>query len=374
MLDRMRRLRRGAMAGVGVAAAVVFAASCGGGNDASSNDNGQNSLRPAGPAADKILNLFTPFFWVAVVIGVGVVGATIFVAIRFREKPGEERNPVQVHGNSALEVSWTIVPFLILMVMAVPTVATIFDLAEVPKGPDVVHIDVQARQWFWQYEYTDDDTGFYTANEMHIPVGRPVLLELTSNNVIHSFWVPELAGKRDVVPGHPNQLTIEADRPGEFLGQCAEYCGLSHANMRLRVIAESESDWEAWVKTQQTPLSDEKVREFDETISGEWGCASCHSVTNRSDEESPDAVGSTIGPNLTRLGDRQAFASEIFPMQLDDLTQWVYDAPAHKPAGPLQGWMPNFAEKGMTMEQAGEIARYLLCDTSTDPASHPECQ
>ena len=242
MLDRMRRLRRGAMAVVGVAAAVVFAASCGGGHEASSNDNGQNTLRPAGPAADKILNLFTPFFWLAVLIGVGVVSMTIFIAIRFRERPGEERSPVQVHGNSVLEVSWTIIPFLILMVMAVPTVATIFNLAKIPKGPDVVHVEVQARQWFWQYQYTDADTGFYTANELHIPVDRPVVLTLTSNNVIHSFWVPELAGKKDVVPGHPNTLTIEANRPGEFLGQCAEYCGLSHANMRLRVIAQSESD------------------------------------------------------------------------------------------------------------------------------------
>jgi cytochrome c oxidase subunit 2 len=184
--------------------------------------------------------------------------------------------------------------------------------------------------------------------------------------------VPELAGKKDVVPGHPNTLTIEASRPGTFLGQCAEYCGISHANMRLRVIAQTEADYQAWVRSQQTPLSEAKVTEFDKTISGEWGCISCHSVTNRL--KGDDAVGATIGPNLTRLGDREAFASEIFPMKLDDLTKWVYDAPAHKPAGPLQGWMPDFSEKGMTMEQAEEIAHYLLCDTSTDPASHPECQ
>jgi hypothetical protein len=144
--------------------------------------------------------------------------------------------------------------------------------------------------------------------------------------------------------------------------------------MRLRVIAQSESDYEAWVKTQQAPLSADKVTQFDKTISGQWGCTSCHSVTNRTDTKSPDAVGSTIGPNLTHLGDREAFAGDIFPMQLDYLTQWVYDAPAHKPAGPLVGWMPNFSEKGMTMEQAGDIAKYLLCDTSTDPSSHPECK
>jgi len=372
MRDRMQRLRRGAVTGVGMAAAAIVLVSCGGNNNASSNNNGQNSLRPAGPAAHKILNLFTPFFWVAVVVGVAVVGMTIYVAIRFRVRPGEDRNPVQTHGNTVLEVSWTIIPFLILMVMAVPTIATIFNLAKTPTGPDVVHIEVAGRQWFWQYTYTDKDTGFLTANEMHIPVRRPVLLTLTSNNVIHSFWVPELAGKKDVVPGHPNTLTIEADHPGTFLGQCAEYCGISHANMRLRVIAQTEADYDKWVREQQTPLSDAKVQEFVKKISGQWGCAQCHSVTNRL--KGPDAVVASVGPNLTHVGDREAFAGDIYPMQLDELTKWIYDAPGRKPAGPLVNWMPNFSKDGMSQQQAGEIARFLLCDTASDPASHPECK
>jgi len=203
--------------------------------------------------------------------------------------------------------------------------------------------------------------------------------------VIHSFWVPELAGKRDVVPGQTNTLTLSADKPGTYLGQCAEYCGLSHANMRFRVIAKSPADFQQWLREQQQGPANPLYAADGTTPAGptqellvnskNFGCVNCHSVTNRSEgagaEE--DAVGSTIGPNLTRLGDRQAFAGDIFPMKLDDLTQWVYDAPAHKPAGPLQGWMPNFSEKGMTMEQAEDIARYLLCDTSTDPSSHPEC-
>jgi len=370
MRDRMQRLRRGAVTGVGIAATALVLAGCGG---ARSNDNNQNTLHPAGPAAHKILNLFTPFFWVAVVIGVGVVGMTIFVAIRFRVRPGEERSPVQTHGNTVLEVSWTIIPFLILMVMAVPTVATIFNLAKIPKGPNVIHVEVAARQWFWQYTYTDPSTGFLTANEMHIPIHRPVVLLLTSNNVIHSFWVPELAGKKDVVPGHPNTLTIEADRPGTFLGQCAEYCGLSHANMRLRVIAQTEADYDTWVRQQQTPLSAAKVQEFDKTISGQWGCITCHSVTNRL-QKGPDQVGASVGPNLTHVGDRQAFAGDIYPMQLDPLTKWIYDAPHQKPAGPLVNWMPNFSSHGMTQAQAAQIAKFLLCDTATDPASHTECK
>lgn len=365
MLDRMQRLRRGPLTAVGTAAAAVLLASCG----SEVSHNRQDSLHPEGPAADKILNLMTPFFWVAVVVGVAVLVMTIFVALRFRERPGEDRSPVQTHGNVVLEVSWTIIPFLILAVMAVPTVATIFNLAKVPKGSNVVHVDVAARQWFWQYQYTDKGDGFFTANEMHIPVNRPVVLTLTSNNVIHSFWVPELAGKKDVVPGHPNTLTIEASKAGTYMGQCAEYCGLSHANMRLRVIAQSQSDYDAWVAEQKTQLTADKVDQFTKQISSKWGCLSCHSVTNLDKN-----VTATIGPNLTHVGDREAFAGDIYPMHLDDLTKWIYDVPGQKPAGPLKGWMPNFSKSGMTMTEAQQIAKFLLCDTATDPNSHPECR
>ncbi len=256
--------------------------------------------------------------------------------------------------------------------MAVPTVATIFDLAKTPKGPDVVHVEVDARQWFWQYVYTDKGTQLFTANEMHIPVGRPVFLKLESNNVIHSFWVPALAGKRDVVPGHPNTLTIEADHPGLYMGQCAEYCGLSHANMRLRVIAQTQSDYDAWVKQQQTPLPAATVADFKKNFDSKWGCLSCHSLSNR--VSGPDVVGATIGPNLTHVGDRQAFAGDIYSMTLDNLAKWVYDAPGRKPAGPLKGWMPNFSKAGMTTAESQQIAKFLLCNTATDPSSHPECR
>jgi cytochrome c oxidase subunit 2 len=341
---------------------VALLAGCGG------NNNKQNTLHPAGPAAHTIINLFSPFFWVAVVIGAAVVSATFYVAIRFREKPGEPRNPVQVHGNPVLEVSWTIVPFLILAVMAVPTVATIFNLAKVPKGPDVVHVQVDARQWFWEYEYTDSANGFITANEMHIPVGRPVVLTLTSNNVIHSFWVPELAGKKDVVPGHPNTLTIEASRPGTFLGQCAEYCGISHANMRLRVIAQTAPDYAKWIASQKAQLAKSTQTEFA-TLAQKWGCQSCHAVTNLT-----AGKPISIGPNLTHVGDREAFAGDIYQMTLSNLTKWIHNAPSRKPHGDLVGWMPDFEASGMTQADAAKIAKFLLCDTATDPSSHPECR
>jgi cytochrome c oxidase subunit 2 len=364
MLDRTQRLRRGAVTTVGTATMLVVLASCGG----TGPHNRQNALHPAGSAAHKIMNLMTPFFWVAVVVGAGVIGMTLFVALRFRERPGEDRSPVQTHGNIVLEISWTIIPFLILAVMAVPTVATIFDLAKIPKGANVVHVHVDARQWFWQYDYTDKGTNFYTANEMHIPINQPVVLTLTSSNVIHSFWVPELAGKKDVVPGHPNTLTIEASHTGTFTGQCAEYCGLSHANMRLRVIAQTKPDYEKWIREQQAPLPGAKVTEFD-TLAKPWGCTTCHSITS-----TEKTIGATIGPNLTHVGDRDAFAGDIYSMGLDNLSKWIYDAPGRKPAGPLKGWMPAFVKDGMTTTQARALAKFLLCDTATNPSDHPECR
>src|SRR5262245_22633029 len=187
MFDRKHRLRRGAVMAAAALAAMLVLAACGG-----DNNNGQNSLDPAGPQSRQILDLFTPFFWIAVVVGLGVVGGTIFAALKFREKPGQPRNPKQVHGNTVLEISWTIIAALILVVMAVVTIPVIFDLNEKPKGNDVIDVTVTGRQWFWEYEYKGEK--FFTANEMHIPIGREISMVVTApdNGVIHSFWVPEL--------------------------------------------------------------------------------------------------------------------------------------------------------------------------------------
>lgn len=170
--------------------------------------------------------------------------ATVVIAIRFRYRPGKNENPKQIHGNTKLEIGWTILPALVLAVVAVPTVSTIFDLAKEP-GPQALNVTVVGKQWWWQFNYPDQK--IVTADELVIPAGRPVKVNLRACegtgtaktcNVIHSFWVPELNGKKDVVPGHDNWTTIEADKPGTFLGQCAEYCGLSreHALPRDREV------------------------------------------------------------------------------------------------------------------------------------------
>lgn len=340
MTERSRRLARRLFP---VALGLVALSACSG------PENGQNSLKPAGPSAEQIDNLFFPIVVIAFVVGILITVATLYVAIRYRRR-SEDEMPKQTHGNTKLEITWTIIPAMILAVIAVPTVATIFDLAAPPKG-DVLTIKVVAKQWWWQFDYPDQK--FVTANELHIPVGEEVELDLTacdpslgtaaaSCNVIHSFWVPELAGKQDIIPGRKQRLKIEADEAGTYLGQCAEYCGLSHANMRFRVIAQSREDFDAWIKDQQAgpavPFTEDTVVDGKETSepagkvqelvskswgSGGYGCVNCHTFS--------DSSLSTFGPNLTHLASRTTFASGSYELNRQNLVDWILDAPGLVP-------------------------------------------
>jgi cytochrome c oxidase subunit 2 len=349
-------------------------------------NNKQNSLAPKGPAAHTIDNLFVPVAYIATAIGILVIVATVYFAIRFRRRPGNE-NPKQVHGNTRLEIGWTIVPALLLAVIAVFSVSAIFKLAKDP-GPSALQVTVVGKQWWWEFHYPDAKV--VTADELIIPAGRPVFLTLHACeqgtcNVIHSFWVPELAGKKDVVPGQDNTLSIEADHPGTYLGQCAEYCGLSHANMRFRVIAKTTSDFQQWLAEQQQgpaqPLtttvtgSDGKptpqpAGPAQDLIVNKFACTNCHVFD--------DSSKATYGPNLTHLRSRTVFASGSYELNRTNLVNWLLNAPGMIPMS-SQGCrdipqgicvgMPSFTEntpKGMpvmTHEQAEEIATFLLGQT-----------
>jgi cytochrome c oxidase subunit 2 len=365
--------------------AVVLAA-C---STESGPENGQNSLRPKGQYAEEIDNLFAPVLWIAIGVGVFILGAVVFVAIKFRAKKGSDDRPKQIHGSTPLEISWTLVPALILAVIAVPTVSTIFSLAEEPK--DAIEVRVVGKQWWWEFEYPKDADGkqVVTANELHIPTGKDVVLKLAACdpslgttadgnaqcNVIHSFWVPELAGKRDVVPGRINEMKIKTDNEGTYLGQCAEYCGLSHANMRFRVIAESPDDYAAWLADQRegpaVPMPDDVTELFQTT----YQCTNCHTAD--------DSSISVYGPNLTHLASRTTFASGAFELNRENLIDWILDAPSMVPMEsancrlpPDQGGtpcvgMPSFTKDTppptagttypvMTRAQAETLADYLL--------------
>ncbi len=354
-----RRLR---LAGLLVGAAAVLTA-CG-------NDNGQNSLDPKGPAAQKIDNLFIPILILAIVIGVAVITATVVFALKFRHREGKPDNPKQIHGSTPLEIGWTIVPALILAVVAVPTIATIFDLAKVPKGPHVLQVQVDGKQWWWQFQLPKQpmvDKKVVTSTELHIPIKTKVYLSEQSDNVIHSFWVPELAGKKDVVPNHDNHNTIEADKPGTFLGACAEYCGLSHADMRFRVIAQTMDDWKAWLASEQQGPAQPWSGEIKDLTATKYSCTQCHVFD--------DSTKDTGRPNLTHLASRSTFAGGTYTVNRKNLTNWVMDAPSmiamesqkcrQPPETPCVG-MPSFTKntpKGqpvMTRADADTIVTYLL--------------
>jgi cytochrome c oxidase subunit 2 len=302
----------------------------------------QDTLKPAGPNARTIDNLINPVFIVAGVIFVLVETMAVVFVLRFRHRP-EGPEPVQIHGNTKLEVGWTLVPAVILLAVAVPTIATIFKLSRKPAN--ALNVTVIAHQWWWEYDYPD--LGVVTANELHMPVGKPVEFTLIGADVIHSFWVPKLGGKTDVVPGRRNHMNLTAGRVGTFLGQCTEYCGLSHANMRLKAIVQTPADFGAWVDAQRRPAATPPPGSPAEPGAGLFtskGCAGCHTVEGVSTGK--------IGPNLTHVYSRTSFAGSMFDMSPENLRTWLHDPPGVKPGSK----MPNLK---LSPEDVSSLVAYL---------------
>jgi cytochrome c oxidase subunit II len=304
----------------GLVALALLLAAC-------ASDAPQDSLDPAGPEARTIDNLFGPVVVVAAIVFVVVQALIVYAVVKFRRRDDDDGElPDQVHGNTRLEVGWTILPALVLAIVSVFTVPVIFELSEKPD--DALEVEVTGQRFWWAYTYGEAagaDTEFETANELHIPVDRPVFLTLRSEDVIHSFWAPRLNGKRDVVPGRVHTWTIEADEPGAYSGQCAEFCGTSHANMRLKVVAHTEEDYEAWLEDQQeepeVPTSGAEAAGYE--LFSQRGCAGCHQVDGAYEEVAED---SPSAPNLTHLFDRACFAGCIYDLtDRNELEAWLRD-------------------------------------------------
>lgn len=299
----------------------------------------QDSLSPAGPIARREDSLFWVVLWIAVAVFVLVEGLLVVSALRFRHRPGRPI-PRQIHGNSRLELAWTIAPAVLLAGIAIPTIGTIFSVAAKPA--DALPVSVIGHQWWWEFDYPT--YGIKTANELHIPAGRPVYLTMTSTDVIHSFWVPRLAGKQDVEPGRTNNLTIQADRPGRYFGQCAEFCGVSHANMRLRVFADSASNFAAWVRNQQQRAQPPPPATL--AIMQAKGCGGCHTING------VQGFVGQIGPNLTHFASRTTFAGSTFLNNPVNLRHWLADPPGVKPGAD----MPDLR---LTERQIDTLIAYL---------------
>ena len=364
-------MHRKALTAVFVIAVGVLLAAC-------APNATQSALEPAGDNAEKANTLFVPVFWVAVAIFVIVEGALLFFAIRYRHRKGRDTIPPQVHGNTRLEIAWTILPAVILAGVAVPTVATIFELARDP-GPDALEVTVLGHQWWWEFDYPEE--GVNVPNELHVPTGRPVHLTmcavglgyegepapseceadrpvtaLLGNSVIHSFWAPELFGTQDVFPIYARPLTFAVDEPGVYEGQCKEFCGLSHAYMRFVVVAHEPAEFEQWVADQHQPAGSldgaagEGLRVFLEA--GPAGCTQCHTVNGLQDANGEKIRGSIDAPNLSHFASRECLAGCIFENTDENLRRWLADPPAMKP-GSL---MPDYQ---LTSEEIDQLIAFL---------------
>jgi len=303
---------------------------------ACAGDYQQSTLHPASDFAGRLDHLFRGIFWWALGVFVLVEGALLVAIIRFRRRPGGDQ-PRQVHGHTALEIGWTIAPALILVFIAVPTIRAIF-ASTGAATPGALRVEVVGHQWWWEFRYPE--LGITTANELHVPVSRPVALEMQTADVIHSFWVPRLAGKRDVIAGRVNRLAFTADSVGTFLGQCAEYCGESHANMRMRVMVDTDSGFAAWVdrQTAEPPSPDSGSLAFQgRDVFGRSACIGCHML------DGVPVARAQVGPNLSRVGGRATIAGGLFPNDTEHLRRWIANAPAMKP-GALMPQMDLAAE------------------------------
>ena len=285
------------------------------------------TLDPKGTFSQSIQDLVNPVFAIAAVVFVGVIGGVAFIAWKFRDKGDDDDHfPVQLHGKTSFEIGWTLLPALVLAAVGVFTVLTLIDLNK--PAPQAIQVEVYGQQWWWGFHYDANADGNFTgdgdvttATELVIPVGREVELHVTSNDVIHSFWIPALNGKRDAVPGQTHPWKLEAKEAGVYRGQCTEFCGLSHANMRMLVRAVPQDQYDAWLANQQKKAVEPakgSLAEAGKTVFLGQLCSSCHLINGVNNDKVEGEKGvkaqlvSGVAPDLTHFATRGTFAGSIF--------------------------------------------------------------
>src|SRR5580700_1128728 len=319
-----------------------------------------STFHPVSPPAESIRNLSILIIAITGFIFIVVEGVLIHSIIRFRQRRALETvEPPQVYGSQPIEIAWTVAPALIVMVIVLVTIRTLWEVNVKPPeekpGDNALFVTVVGRQWWWEFDYDHYNgrpLGFITANELHIPaseegVPRPVYLTLKSADVCHSFWVPRLAGKTDLLPGRTNQMWFQTSEPGLFLGQCAEFCGPQHANMLLRVVVDSPQDFQNWLENQQRPAVEDAALRDGKAAFLAQSCVNCHRVRGTK------AQGG-YAPDLTHLMSRQTLASGMIPNDSDgkNLLEWIANPQAIKP-GCL---MPAF---GLSTRDRDRMVDYL---------------
>ena len=278
-------------------------------------------------------------------IFVVVGGLLVFVIVRFHERKDDaEHEPAQIYGSAQVELAWTVIPVLIVVVLFLTTARIIFAIQDAPKPPAALDVTVVGHQFWWEFRYPK--LGIVTANELHIPVNtpsvaRPTYMQLLSADVDHSFWVPQLGGKTDLIPNHPNQMWVDAEKPGLYLGQCAQFCGVEHAKMLLRVYADTPDQFLAWVRAQQRPAIQPDPRNHD-AVAGRHvfeseACANCHAISGTT-------ANGTFGPDLTHLMSRKTIGAGVADNTPANLRSWIQDPNTLKPGALMPAMQLNDQE------------------------------
>ncbi|MEZ5321494.1 MAG: cytochrome c oxidase subunit II [Microthrixaceae bacterium] len=392
---RRHAILRNAVAALALVA-IFVAAGCG----ALRDDKGRplNTLHPRGEQAQEIDDLITPVFMIAGVAFLFVEGGVLFLAWKFRRRRDDEDGvdePVQTHGHVRLELAWTILPALLLAGIGVFSVKTIWKLQKAAADRSLMTVQVVGQQWWWEFRYDTDRDGkpdVITANQMVIPAGQMVRLEIRSNDVIHSFWIPELNGKKDAVPGRTHSWSIQAFKPGLYQGTCTEFCGLSHALMRMEVKALPRAEFDQWLQDQRKPATlptdptPDDAEDDSPVLAGfktfQAQCATCHQLDGmtfdgKATDGAPNAdylhnrpaanrpnLTSGNAPNLTHLMSRNRFAGNLFDLYAKDgsvntvnISSWIRNPGAMKPAAADEyRGMPTL---GLDETQISDVVAFL---------------
>lgn len=296
------------------------------------------------PASTPAGNIFQLSLFVLAITGgifIVVAGLLTWALIRYRAREGDETSePAQIYGSTQVELAWTVIPVLIVVVLFLTTARIIFAIQDAPKPRAALDVTVIGHQYWWEFRYPK--LRVVTANELHVPVSTATYLHLLSADVDHSFWVPQLAGKTDLIPNHPNEMWIQPQHTGLYLGQCAQFCGLEHAKMLLRVYVETPDQFAAWVKQQQQPATRQSGTQDQQAAAGRQvfeteACTNCHRIAGTS------AVG-TFGPDLTHLASRATIASGAALNTPQNLHDWIQDPDHFKPGVLMPAMQLNEAE------------------------------
>lgn len=287
---------------------------------------------PAATPARSIFDLSMLVLSITLAIFLIVAGLLAYALIRFRHRPGDsDREPAQIYGSNQIELSWTVIPILIVVMLFLSTTRVILGTQAIPKPAGAMDVTVIGHQFWWEYRYPK--FGVVTANELHVPVSdpanpTPTYLTMSSADVAHSFWVPRLAGKTDVIPNRINTMWLDPQQPGLYLGQCAQYCGTQHAKMLLRVYAQSPADFAAWIEQQKQPAPHDfaanPAAAAGQTVFMHSACINCHTIAGT-------AASGRFGPDLTHLASRDTLASGAVENTPDNLRKWIDNPNSLKP-------------------------------------------